>query len=184
VQGPDDQQVQRFRHRDRQADGRHLYQNVGTVEVGDVDCDTNDVLATDWGQHTMEEDVTPDELLNTPVDQEFSEEIGAALGIEPDANGRYLKKGVTLRTLLMWTDNRVESLKAEVAQAREEIAVLAERPTTATLTPEQLEQLAQRLEERFGAVAQSSVRNALQTMQMNIPSGTATFSPKPPPTGG
>ncbi|WP_052373131.1 glycoside hydrolase domain-containing protein [Amycolatopsis taiwanensis] len=31
--------------------GRHLYQGVGTVRVGGVDCDVSDVLRDDWGQH-------------------------------------------------------------------------------------------------------------------------------------
>jgi hypothetical protein len=31
--------------------GRHLYQRVGTVPVGGVDCDISDVLRDDWGQH-------------------------------------------------------------------------------------------------------------------------------------
>lgn len=31
--------------------GRHLYQFVGTVTVGGVACDFNDVLQGDWGQH-------------------------------------------------------------------------------------------------------------------------------------
>ena len=29
----------------------HLYQHVGTVHVGGIACDVNDVLADDWGQH-------------------------------------------------------------------------------------------------------------------------------------
>lgn len=35
---------------------RHLYQRVGTTRVGGVDCDINDVLQPDWGQHTTRED--------------------------------------------------------------------------------------------------------------------------------
>lgn len=31
--------------------GRHLYQRVGTVTVGGIACDINDVLQADWGQH-------------------------------------------------------------------------------------------------------------------------------------
>lgn len=30
---------------------RHLYQRVGTVNVGGIACDINDILAPDWGQH-------------------------------------------------------------------------------------------------------------------------------------
>lgn len=35
--------------------GRHLYQQVGTVTVGGVGCDINDVLRDDWGQHAEDD---------------------------------------------------------------------------------------------------------------------------------
>jgi hypothetical protein len=35
---------------------RHVYQRVGQVNVGGIGCDVNDVLKSDWGQHT-EDDV-------------------------------------------------------------------------------------------------------------------------------
>lgn len=38
--------------------GRHtnanLYQLIGTVNVGRIDCDMNDILTADWGQHIMQ----------------------------------------------------------------------------------------------------------------------------------
>jgi hypothetical protein len=34
----------------------HLFQHVGTVYVGGVACDVNDVLADDWGQHNYQGD--------------------------------------------------------------------------------------------------------------------------------
>jgi hypothetical protein len=34
----------------------HLFQHVGTVNVGGVGCDVNDVLFPDWGQHNLEVD--------------------------------------------------------------------------------------------------------------------------------
>jgi hypothetical protein len=34
----------------------HLYQHVGTVYVGGIACDTNEVMAADWGQHNAQED--------------------------------------------------------------------------------------------------------------------------------
>jgi hypothetical protein len=34
--------------------GRHLYQQVGTVTVGGIACDINDVLQEDWGQHNAQ----------------------------------------------------------------------------------------------------------------------------------
>lgn len=40
----------------------HLYQRIGSVSVGGIDCDVNDVLALDWGQHNAEvEDMTPEQ---------------------------------------------------------------------------------------------------------------------------
>lgn len=33
---------------------RHLYQHVGTIYVGRIACDFNDVLKEDWGQHTYQ----------------------------------------------------------------------------------------------------------------------------------
>lgn len=35
---------------------RDLYQHVGTVTVGGIACDTNEVLSSDWGQHTQQGD--------------------------------------------------------------------------------------------------------------------------------
>jgi hypothetical protein len=37
--------------------GRHLYQHPGRVRVGGIDCDFNDVLKADWGQHTQEDEM-------------------------------------------------------------------------------------------------------------------------------
>ena len=37
--------------------GRHLYQHPGRVQVGGIECDFNDVLKTDWGQHTQEDEM-------------------------------------------------------------------------------------------------------------------------------
>lgn len=39
------------------APGIHLFQHVGTVTVGGIGCDINDVLLPDWGQHTLEDTV-------------------------------------------------------------------------------------------------------------------------------
>jgi hypothetical protein len=57
----------------------HLYQRIGAVNVGDISCDTNDVLLSDWGQHnlvtTLEDDMAWDTILTSyngypaPADQ-------------------------------------------------------------------------------------------------------------------
>lgn len=46
--------------------GRHLFQNVGTVNVGGVGCDINDVNAPDWGQHNLEDTVDWSDPLADP----------------------------------------------------------------------------------------------------------------------
>lgn len=45
----------------------HLLQLIGTVNVGGIGCDINDVLATDWGQHNARSDMEP----NTPIGQYY-----------------------------------------------------------------------------------------------------------------
>jgi hypothetical protein len=53
----------------------HLFQHVGTVFVGGVGCDVNDVLVPDWGQHNaQEEDVSWDQILpfNAPDGQQYN----------------------------------------------------------------------------------------------------------------
>ncbi|GAA1281612.1 glycoside hydrolase domain-containing protein [Saccharothrix xinjiangensis] len=42
--------------------GRHLYQYAGYVYVSGITCDYNDVLRDDWGQHTLEGDVSAQEV--------------------------------------------------------------------------------------------------------------------------
>lgn len=54
--------------------GRHLYQRVGTVVVGGIGCDINDVLQPDWGQHT-EDDVAASDVFNYRIKRQ-----GSALG--------------------------------------------------------------------------------------------------------
>jgi hypothetical protein len=44
-----------------------LFQHVGTVYVGGIDCDYNDVLADDWGQHNWEDNM-PDPNMAAFVD--------------------------------------------------------------------------------------------------------------------
>lgn len=77
-----------------------------------------------------EDEMTVDELLDAEVPQEFSEEIGQALGIQPDKDGKYIKTGVSLRVLNRWSDNRHESLKAEVVAVREELAEIRQLLST------------------------------------------------------
>lgn len=48
--------------RGRVAGGLHLYQHVGTVRVGGVDCDENAVIQQDWGQHNGGDMATAQEI--------------------------------------------------------------------------------------------------------------------------
>lgn len=56
---------------------RRLFQQVGTVYVGGIACDVNDVVNADWGQHnahTLEDDVSFSEPLpnpNYPADKDI-----------------------------------------------------------------------------------------------------------------
>lgn len=45
----------------------HLFQNIGTVTVGSVTCDTNDVLQGDWGQHNLEDELSWTDSLPNPI---------------------------------------------------------------------------------------------------------------------
>lgn len=64
----------------------HLYQRVGTVYVGGVGCDVNDVLAANWGQHgsssitTLEDDVAFTDTITvaSPGDRSYKESGEAA----------------------------------------------------------------------------------------------------------
>lgn len=131
------------------------------------------------GSQEGEDEMTVDELLDTPIPQEFSAEIGEALGIEPDADGRYFKPGVSLRVLFAWSDNRHESLKAEVEQAQRELAEVKAKiaaPAPVSMTEADRDAIAAKVVAGMAGV----VRNTMQTLQVNVPSTTATFSPKPP----
>lgn len=45
-----------------------IFQRLGQTYVGGIQVDINDILASDWGQHSASEgDMTPDEFLNTKV---------------------------------------------------------------------------------------------------------------------
>ncbi|MET8848039.1 glycoside hydrolase domain-containing protein [Amycolatopsis sp. NPDC004625] len=45
-----------------------LFQRIGSVVVGGIACDVNDILAADWGQHNAQgDDMTPQEFLDTKV---------------------------------------------------------------------------------------------------------------------
>jgi hypothetical protein len=49
------------------ASGIHLFQRVGTVHVGGVDCDVNDIHLPDWGQHNATNAKVTDMEWNDPI---------------------------------------------------------------------------------------------------------------------
>lgn len=132
------------------------------------------------GSQEGEDDMTLEEFLNAKIPQEFSQEIGERLGIEPDEDGRYLKD-VTFGVLFAWSDNRHESLKAEVEEAKQELAEVKEKLANPTPAPVAMTE-ADRVDIASKVVGSMAgvVKNTMQTMQVNTPASTSTFSPKPP----
>lgn len=52
----------------RRTNKARLFQRIGSVVVGGIACDVNDILAADWGQHNAQgDDMTPQEFLDTKV---------------------------------------------------------------------------------------------------------------------
>lgn len=50
----------------------HLYQRIGTVTVGGVECDVNEALTVDFGQHPQEDDMpSPADLWNHLLDDPY-----------------------------------------------------------------------------------------------------------------
>ena len=74
----------------------HLLQRVGTVTVDRVDCDENEARQPQYGQNT-ESDMTPDELLDTPIARNGSE-----------------SGDTSLRQIVAWFDSDLNGLKAEL----------------------------------------------------------------------
>jgi hypothetical protein len=108
------------------AEGCHLYQRVGTVTVGEVGCDVNDILARDWGQHnargsTVSKQDALDALSDFFNGNLDSRNIGAAgprslLQAFQEANLRSIKSNDTLNTVVGKLDGIVARLDELVAQ--------------------------------------------------------------------
>jgi len=103
---------------------RHLYQRPGQVYVGGIQCDVNDVLKPDWGQHTEEDDMQ----LSDPItlNKWAAEKLGMKEG-----------ETLTLEGLLEyagaggWTIDKVlaalEHLHANVHTVNDKVNALAEK---------------------------------------------------------
>ena len=101
--------------------GRHLYQRAGTVFVGGISCDINDVLQPDWGQHT-EDDVSASEVFNYRIRRQ-----GSTLGGE-----------TTLGAVVANIDRAWEM------QAARDQAILAAIAADRDMSPEELGELIDR----------------------------------------
>lgn len=94
---------------------RHLFQLVGTVTVGGVGCDINDVLRDDWGQHLLEDEMSWDAWL----ENHYGGQVKAS-------------------SMLAFIDEHVNNLAAEQAAMR---ALLAESIADPDITAERLEEV-------------------------------------------
>jgi hypothetical protein len=101
----------------------HLFQRVGTVVVGGIGCDINDVLAPDWGQHNAEDTVSWTENL-TFTDPATGEQHTYTAG-----------------EWLMWTNyfaNRLPVIEAQNASLIDAVAHVTSNPD---ITPDALRQM-------------------------------------------
>lgn len=124
----------------------HLLQLIGTVYVGGIGCDINDVLADDWGQHNGG-DMTPEEhnMLQAVYD-------GMYHGGKSTPGGRPLTEtwGATLSTVTGLTDDEQNILGAVAAGKAEVLAAVAAIQPGGTPTPEQIAALAAQLNGLLG----------------------------------
>jgi hypothetical protein len=113
----------------RYFNGRHLFQRVGTVQVGGINCDINDITRADWGQHNAQkeaEDMAYMDDLDAAV-QAFR--IDAAVNltdIAPGAPAAVRGKSVPLVGLLRQMATDIAELKTRSAADVDEAVLAAE----------------------------------------------------------
>lgn len=96
----------------------HLFQHVGSVTVGGIACDVNDVLADDWGQHTLEDTMSAKDAYD-----------GVAQMIKDIRDGKANDLKEALQVLFWTTELAVpEVLENPTAEAR--LAVASQRLAT------------------------------------------------------
>lgn len=120
----------------------HLFQRVGTVYVGGVACDINDVLADDWGQHTLEDDVSwndqlpnPDYNATTNPNVPKSFEAGDWLTYANAKAGRAADTAARIEARLAAMAGTLTTNQAAL------LAAISDRPTQIDLTNDQMQQL-------------------------------------------
>ena len=103
--------------------GRHLYQHAGYVTVGGVQCDYNDVLRDDWGQHLVEDK----DMKLTDMVQLFDHETGA---VKP-----YSYQDALFGTHFHAKESDIRAAQIQVVQAQ----ILAAVTDSPDITPEFVE---------------------------------------------
>lgn len=117
--------------------GRHLYQHAGYVTVGGIQCDYNDVLRPDWGQH-LEDDMPLDanrdyEALKTMMQRFFAYEARPGGAAATHVNGPTIYEQLgAIRSTLAAVANDPDITPAELERV---VDAAVERHTP---TPEQV----------------------------------------------
>lgn len=143
--------------------GRHLYQRAGTVRVGGVDCDVNDVLQRDWGQHTEDDMQLTDRVDWNRINALGPDYLGhKILGTWQHATASRALATQILAAVTSDPDITAERLDASVDKAiatytpsAEEIAAaqrdLLEEAVREVVPADQAEQILQKIAEKLSA---------------------------------
>lgn len=130
----------------------HIYQHVGTVYVGEIACDVNDVMADNWGQYGGEDDdMKADEFV---VDPHTGTQVGKFNDVTFETN--------RAAWMAVDTANQLKTQLAAVqgALAAGDAAILAAVSTINADGPVTDEQVAV-LAERLGVVLPEGIAQAL-----------------------
>ncbi|MEV4314229.1 DUF1906 domain-containing protein [Actinocrispum sp. NPDC049592] len=142
----------------------HLFQRVGTVNVGGVGCDINDVLQEDWGQHNAEDDMpSVQEIVEAikwqvlagdwrfegnrnPMDM-AAQSVATGFAIQSKVEAALAKLDALTATV---SDDEGKVLAAVTGSRSEILAAVAAIPASGKPTDEQIQDLVLRLREGLG----------------------------------
>lgn len=110
----------------------HLFQHVGTVYVGGVACDVNDVLADDWGQHNLEDDVSWTEQLEDWDPPNTTAAAKVWLIASRKAAGEAANTAARVEAQLAAMSGTLTANQTAL------LAAISDRPTQVELTPDQV----------------------------------------------
>jgi Domain of unknown function (DUF1906) len=157
------------------ANHRDLFQRVGTVRVGGIDCDVNDVIAVDWGQHNFIYHTEETELFNYKEDQVTTWETDAqgnrvkitaeqcwtgALGHAADAN----RKVDLLLAKLDSFQGTIDDNQAAL------LAAIGDEPTQVSLTDVQIQKLLDGIDFR----SKQAIRDVLGSLDNEVAQSDTT----------